>query len=293
MMRRPDETGWTHAEATANGVRLHYVEAGEGPLIVLLHGFPGFWYSWRYQIPALADAGFHVVAPDLRGYNRSEKPRGVSAYRIQHLVADVAGLVRHLGERRATLVGHDWGGIVAWYMAMVHPELVDRLAILNAPHPAVFARELFRSTQLLRSWYVGAFQVPHLPEALFRAGNYALLERVLRTESVRADAFTDEDISRYKEAVAQPGALTASINYYRAALRYGKPNLPDEAQTIEAPTLVIWGEQDPHLVVGLTEGLEEWVPRVRVSRIPEAGHWVQADAPGRVNELLMEFLRGR
>ncbi|CAN5620216.1 alpha/beta hydrolase [soil metagenome] len=291
MTRQPDPAAWEHGDADVGGVRLHYVEAGDGELTLLLHGFPDFWYSWRHQIPALAGAGCRVIAPDLRGYNTSEKPEGIRAYRIEELVADVVGLVRHAGAARATLVGHDWGGIVAWYTAMLHPEAVERLVILNAPHPAVFNRELFRSTQLLRSWYVGAFQIPHLPEALFRAGDYALLERVLRGESVRADAFTDEDIRRYKEAVAQPGALTASINYYRAALRYGRPELAAERRTVEAPTLVIWGEQDPHLVVGLTEGLEEWVPRVRVARIRDAGHWVQADAPDRVNELLLDFVR--
>ncbi|HEX8276114.1 MAG TPA: alpha/beta fold hydrolase [Longimicrobiaceae bacterium] len=279
---------WTHHHAVVNGVRLHYVEAGEGPLAVLLHGFPEFWYEWRHQIPALAAAGFRVVAPDMRGYNLSDKPAGVEAYRIQPLVEDVAGLVRHLGAERAHVVGHDWGGVVAWWFAMLRPELLDRLAILNAPHPAAFAREIVKPDQMLRSAYAGFFQLPAVPELALRAADFALLERVLRTEPARPGAFTDTDVERYKEAFARPGALTASLNYYRAFARSEKPPV----RPIAAPTLLVWGEKDPHLVVRLTEGLEEWVPGIRVERIPEASHWVAADEPERVSRLLAGFLGG-
>src|SRR5579884_3024966 len=161
---------WTHRHASVNGVRLHYVEAGRGPLVVLLHGFPEFWYSWRHQIPALAAAGFRVLAPDLRGYNESDKPPGVAAYGLERVAGDVAALVRHAGERRAAVVGHDWGGGIAWWLAMHRPDVVGRLAVLNAPHPAAFRRELRTPGQLLRSWYVFFFQLPALPEWLFRAG---------------------------------------------------------------------------------------------------------------------------
>jgi pimeloyl-ACP methyl ester carboxylesterase len=272
---------------TDGAVRLHYVEAGEGPLVLLLHGFPEFWYGWRHQIPALAEAGFRVRAPDLRGYGLSDKPEGVAAYRVERLVEDVAELVRHAGAARAHVVGHDWGGVVAWYFAMLRPELLDRLAILNAPHPAAFAREIVKPDQMLRSAYAAFFQLPVLPQAVLRAGGFALLKRVFRTEPARPGAFTDADLERYREAFARPGALTASLNYYRAAARYPRP----EARPVAAPTLLIWGEKDPHLTVRLTEGLEEWVPDLRVERLPEASHWVAADEPERVSRLLVGFLR--
>lgn len=278
--------GWAHREARVNGVRLHYVEAGTGPLVLLLHGFPEFWYEWRLQIPALAAAGFRVVAPDLRGYGQSEKPRGICGYRVEVLVADVVGLIRHLGAERASLVGHDWGGVIAWYFAMLHPERLERLAVLNAPHPAAFARELRTPDQLRRSAYAFAFQLPWLPELLLRAGDFRLLERVLRTEPLRPGAFSDRDIERYEEAWREPGALRAMTDYYRA-VRCGRPPV----RAIHVPTLLIWGERDRHLRPRLTEGLRGWVPELRLERIPDASHWVAVDAPDRVNRLLSDFLR--
>ena len=190
-------------------------------MCLALHGFPEFWYSWRHQLPALAAAGFRAVAPDLRGYNLSDKPPGVAGYRMEHLVADVAGLVRGTGRPRAAVVGHDWGGAIAWTFAMRHPELVERLVVLNAPHPAAFLRELRTPAQLLRSWYVFFFQLPGLPEWYVRRRDFALLERALRRGAVRPGAFSDEDVRLCKEALARPGALTAAINYYRAVFRGG------------------------------------------------------------------------
>lgn len=286
------EAGWTHGEAVVDGVRLHYVEAGAGPLVLLLHGFPEFWYSWRHQLPALAGAGFRVVAPDTRGYNLSDKPEGVDAYRVERLVDDVVGLVAHFGAERAVVVGHDWGGLVAWYTAILRPDVVERLVVLNAPHPAAYRRELTRSTQALRSWYAAFFQLPVLPEAALRAGDFALLRRVLRSEPVREGAFTGEDIRRYEEALGRPGALEAAINYYRAAARDRSGLLSVAAgRPIAAPTLLIWGEADPYLVSGLADDLEEWVPDLRVARL-RASHWVQVDAAAEVNRLLLEFLGG-
>jgi len=203
---------WTHREAVVNGVRLHYVEQGAGPLVVLLHGFPEFWYSWRHQIPALAEAGFRVIAPDQRGYNTSEKPRGVRSYRVEHLVDDVAALIQHAGESRATVVGHDWGGAVAWAVPMLRPEVVDKLIVLNAPHPQAYNRELRR----FRTWYVFFFQLPWLPEAGIRFRDYRLIERTMTREPKRPGAFSEDDIAAYKQALSQPGALSAGINYYRA-----------------------------------------------------------------------------
>ncbi len=279
----------SHHFAFLNGIRLHYVEAGTGPLVLLLHGFPEFWYSWRHQLEALAAAGFRVVAPDLRGYNESAKPAGVAAYRIEHLTGDVAALIHHLGETSAHVAGHDWGGVVAWHLPLLHPGIVRRLAILNAPHPALMVRDLRRPGQLLRSWYIFLFQLPWLPEWSFRRGDFAALERVLRTDPVRPDAFSAEDIARYKQALGQPGALTAAINWYRAAFRRSPGRALEGLRPIEEPTRVIWGERDRYLGLNLLEGLESWVRDLRVDRLPEASHWVQNDAPEKVNTILREF----
>ncbi|WP_227376554.1 alpha/beta fold hydrolase [Haladaptatus halobius] len=289
-------TELAHDEAVVDGVRLHYVEAGDGPLVVLLHGFPEFWYSWREQIPALVEAGFRVVAPDMRGYNTSEKPRGVGQYRLDKLVGDVVALVDHFDEETAHVVGHDWGGLVAWETAIRHPEHVERLAVLNAPHPGRYREAIRSPEQLLRSWYALFFQLPKLPELLLSARNYAGIEGMLRGSAENPDAFTERDIRRYVEAAARPGALTASIDYYRAAFR---ENAREELRVLLGgtrrsfdvcvPTLLIWGERDPALAVELTDGLERWVSDIRVERLPEVGHGVQNDRPDHVNELLVEF----
>jgi pimeloyl-ACP methyl ester carboxylesterase len=281
---------WEHHFAVVNGLRLHYVEAGDGPLVVLLHGFPDFWYTWRRQIRHLAAAGFRVIAPDLRGYNESDKPPGVANYRIDLLASDVVGLIQHAGEPRASIVGHDWGGGVAWWVAMQHSEVVEKLAILNAPHPAAFFRELRRPGQLLRSWYMFFFQLPWLPERMIRLGNFVMLERTLRKDT-RLGAFTDEDIERSKQALSQPGALTAAINYYRAAFRRSRKTA-GSMQPITAPTLLIWGQRDRYLSQRLTEGLEPHVPNLRIAHL-DASHWVHIDEPEEVNRLLVEFFEGQ
>ena len=280
-----------HRFADLGDVRLHYVEAGEGPLVLLLHGFPQFWYEWRHQIPALVEAGFRVVAPDMRGYNLSDKPPGVRAYRLELLARDVERLILACGERTAAVVGHDWGAIVAWIVAMRHPARVGRLAILNVPHPARFLEGLLSPMQLLRSSYMFFFQVPRFPEEVIRAGDFALLRSVLGRDPVQGEAFAAEDIERYIEAMAQPGALTATLNYYRALLRN-----PGETrallQRVEAPVLVIWGERDRFLSRRLAEPPHLWVPNlVRVKRLPDASHWVAEDRPLEVNTLLLDFLR--
>jgi pimeloyl-ACP methyl ester carboxylesterase len=284
---QPEPGVGTHHDVVVGRVRLHCVEAGSGPLVVLLHGFPEFWYSWRHQLPALAAAGFRALAPDLRGYNLSSKPPGVRSYRIEALIGDVVGLVRHAGAGRAVVVGHDWGGVVAWFLAAFHPEVVERLVILNAPHPAAFSRQMRALGQVRRSWYMLFFQLPWLPEALIRAGDFALLERLLRR-----GGFSPEDVRHYKRALAQPGALTAAINYYRAAFRRGPRLDPRVLQPLRTPTLVVWGERDPYLGVGLLDALEQWVPGVRIERLSGANHWVQNTAPEKVNRLLLNFLAG-
>jgi pimeloyl-ACP methyl ester carboxylesterase len=279
---------WADRYAELSEVRLHYVEAGSGPLVVLLHGFPDFWYSWRHQIPALAAAGLRVVAPDMRGYNLSDKPEGVGAYRAERVADDIAELIRACGADRAHVVGHDWGAAIAWLFAMRHPDLLQRLAILNVPHPAVMASALRTPRQLLRSWYMFFFQLPWLPEAALRLGGYRVLRHTLRTDPVRPDAITAADADRYVEAAARPGALTGSINYYRALFR--RPPSRSALRPIGAPVLVIWGEQDRYLLPELAQPDPKWVPDCRVERFPDASHWVHMDQPEAVNRLLINFL---
>jgi pimeloyl-ACP methyl ester carboxylesterase len=280
---------WTHRQANVNGVRLHYVEAGEGPLVVLLHGFPEFWYGWRLQIPALAQAGCRVVAPDLRGYNLSSKPSGVANYRTDCLTGDVAALIQHAGQQRATVVGHDWGGIVAWHLAMSRPECIERLVILNAPHPALFARALRSGTQLRKSWYVLFFQLPVLPELYCRWDRFAVLCGSLRDDPGGSQPRVSErDLTFYRRALSRPGALTAAINYYRASLRQQAHGT--SVRPITAPTLVLWGERDRYLGTELLEGLEQWVSSLEVMRFPEASHWLAADEADAVNREIVRFM---
>lgn len=275
--------------AELSEVRLHYVEAGAGPLVVLLHGFPEFWYSWRHQIAALAAAGFRVVAPDLRGYNLSSRPASISAYRTGRLAGDVRELIHERGETSALLAGHDWGAAVAWATAMSHPDAVRRLAILNLPHPRRLARALRDPRQLAKSWYMFFFQLPWLPERLARAQRWSALRRGLERDP-RPGTFTAQDIDRYVEAWSQPGALRGMINYYRAAFRHRPGPSGSGLRPVTAPTLVIFGERDRYLRHQLAEPDLADVPNLeRVVRIPGASHWVQNDEPERVNELLIEF----
>jgi len=291
------EQSWRHGTVRASDVDLHYVTAGpvDGDLVLLLHGFPEFWYSWREQIPALAEAGYRVVAPDLRGYNRSEKPGGVGAYGLDKLVADVVGLIRSFGHESARVVGHDWGGVIAWQVATDRPDVVDRLVVLNAPHLSAYERELRSSfSQILRSSYAFFFQLPWLPEWSLRRDDFAALEELFRDQPVRPDAFTDEEMARYKRAFARPGTLTAATNYYRALFRrmvrltLTQGGVGD--QRVDVPTLLLWGLRDQALSPSLSEGLEQWVPDLRVERYPDASHWVHFDARERVNEALDGFL---
>ncbi len=285
-------TDLIHVTIPTNGVRLHTVIAGppDGEPVILLHGFPEFWYGWRRQIPALAAAGWRVYAPDQRGYNLSEKPRGVGAYTLPTLAADVIGLIDHIGAERVRLVGHDWGALVAWWVALRHPQRLHRLAILNVPHPAVMSRYLrsLDAEQVRRSWYVFFFQLPLLPEALFRAGGWAGGLRAL-TGSARPDTFTAEDLERYRTAWAQPGAITAMINWYRAAARIPAHTL-EGGTRVRVPTRVIWGRHDVALSHRMAQASVDLCDEGDLHLIDEATHWVQHDAPERVNALLLDWL---
>jgi pimeloyl-ACP methyl ester carboxylesterase len=273
--------------AEVGDVRLHYVEAGDGPLIVLLHGFPEFWFGWRLQIAPLAAAGFRVVAPDMRGYNLSSRPAGIAAYAADKLADDVRGLIRERGAERALLVGHDWGGSVAWATAMSHPEVVDRLAILDAAHPRALQKGLRNPRQLLRVWYFFYFQLPGLPERHARARHWRLFRRFLRDAR---PPYTPEEIKRYVEAWSQPGAATAMINYYRSSVRESPKKAAAAIRPISAPTLLIWGERDRYLGPGVREPDRDDVPGLdRIERLPNASHWVHHDEPERVNQLLIDF----
>jgi len=271
-------------------VRLHCAEMGQGPLVLLLHGFPECWVAWRNQMPALARSGFRVVAPDLRGYGKSDKPEELDAYRIEVLARDVARLVEALGEERAHVVGHDWGGAVAWMFAMWHPDRLDRLAILNAPHPARLSAALKGPRQILRGSHALFFQVPWLPEALLRAGDFFMLRRLFRHDPERTGAYADEDIEQIVAAAREPGALTGMLAWYRAMIQ--RPT-HTRWKPIDKPVQVIWGEKDRYLLREIAEPEREWVPDLRFAPIPEASHWVHADAPDRVNALLLDFLTNR
>lgn len=262
---------------------MNVVEEGSGPSVVLLHGFPEFWFAWRKQIPALAAAGFHVIAPDLRGYNLSPKPDDVESYHLLEVVRDIASLIVGKNAAPCIVVGHDWGGVVAWLLAMTHPDVVSKLVVMNSPHPVPYSRELRRSkSQKLRAAYQLFFAMPWLPNLFLRLALPSLMRR--------AAHLTDAEMAEYRKAWAQPGAIRGMLNYYRALKRYRK-DLRSVVKRIDVPTMLIWGERDPVFIRETTENFGEWVPNLRVERIAEAGHFVQSDAAERVNQLLIDFLR--
>lgn len=281
-------SGVREGYADIGDVRLHYIEDGEGPLVVLLHGFPEFWYGWRNQIKPLAQAGFRVVAPDMRGYNLSSRPDGVHEYETARLATDVRDLIFERGEQSAMLVGHDWGGTAAWFTAMNHPEVVERMAILNAAHPRKLAQGLHQPSQLRRSWYFFFFDLPDMPEAVVRANDWHFLRHFLRDAD---PAYTPEEFERYVEAWSQPGAATGMINYYRSSVRTPPKRAEAAILPVQAPTLVIWGERDHYLGSDLAEPDHDDVPNLSgVERLANASHWVHHDEAVHVNELLTGFL---
>jgi len=283
--------------AVVNGVRLHYVTAGKGPLIVFLHGFPEFWYEWKDQLPEFAK-DHRAVAPDMRGYNLSEKPEGVDHYQMKDLVEDVRALAEHLGYKKFILVGHDWGGGVAWSFAIAHPDYLTKLVIVNCPHPAILARELAQNpAQQKASQYMLLFRSAQAEQTL-SANNYAGLVDGVLGEGLKTGVFIEADKQAYIAAWSQPGALTGGLNYYRAA-NLGPPT-PDSPATpaadvnglvVKVPTLVIWGEKDTALLTGNLDGMDKFVPDLTVKRIPDGSHWVIHEKPALVNEYIREFIR--
>ncbi len=278
-----------HGHIETNGIRLHVVQAGpkSGIPVVLLHGFPENWRCWIRQLPALVDAGFRVILPDQRGYNLSDKPKGIKNYCVDELVKDILGLIAALEYEKVNLVGHDWGAIVAWMFAYQHPERLQRLGILNVPHPLVMRRFVQRDfEQMRRSWYAFFFQLPWLPEMGMRADDWRGAVRVLRGSGL-VHTFTNEDIEKYKEAWSQPGAMTAMINWYRA-VRYPL-RLPDEMQ-IRVPTLMMWGMKDVALTHRMARPSIDHCDDGNLILFPDATHWVQRDAADEVNHYLIDFL---
>jgi epoxide hydrolase 4 len=281
-----------------SGLNMRVARCGptDAPLVVMLHGFPECWYSWRHQMRALSDS-FDCVAPEMRGYGETDAPRGKVNYTLDKLVGDVAELVAALGRKRAVIIGHDWGGGVAWATALMRPEIVERLVVMNCPHLKRFGEELRRNPrQMLRSWYMLFFQLPMLPEALFRARNFAILDRSMRDNAVQKDTFSDADMEHFRAAFRKRYSITAAINYYRANLRAGFMSRSGESdwrdRKISAPTLVIWGEQDFALGKELTFGMEPlFSGDFAIKYIADAGHWVQQEKPALVNQYLGEFLR--
>ena len=291
----PVEGAVRHGYAQVGGVRLHYAERGEGDeLIILLHGFPECWYSWRHQLAALGER-YHVVAPDMRGYNLSDKPPRVEDYRMDKLIDDVTGLIRHFGKQRAVVVGHDWGAGVAWGVALKHPEYVSRLVAMQVPPPAAW-RANMTLKQALRSWYMLFFQLPILPEWLISLNDFASVERSFKGAPGNKGAFTDTDIAVYKKALREPNALTSGINYYRAnftTLFFKQKGESEELRDdrVRVPTLLIYGEQDSYIVPETLKDVNRFVDApYREARFKNYGHWIQNEAPAEVNAELESFL---
>lgn len=280
-----------HQHISTNGIQLHVVSDGpsSGPLAILLHGFPEFWYGWRHQIPFLAAAGYNVWVPDQRGYNLSDKPNGIAAYNLDELAADVIGLINAAGHETAVIVGHDWGAAVAWWVAAKYPERVARMVVINVPHPFVLKEQLRNNfAQLQKSWYIFFFQLPWVPEVLAQLNNWSIFAQSLKASS-RQGIFTEEDVDIYRQAWSQPNAYTSMLNWYRAFVQKSLTPLMDPR--INAPTLLIWGVRDQFLGRVMAQPSIDLCDDGRLVFIEEATHWVHHEESDRVNALIEEFFR--
>lgn len=277
----------THRTANLAGLNMHWVEAGAGPTVVLLHGFPEMWWSWRHQIRLLAEAGFRVVVPDQRGYNDTDKH---GPFDLDTLSGDICRLIDHLGAGpKARVVGHDWGGAVAWHLGATRAEHVERLAVLNCPHPAVMRTAFLKPRQALRSWYMFMFQVPGLAEHLLTTKDAANLMRVLKGNAIDRTNYSDEELRPFRDAIQKPGAAKAMVGWYRAIPK--QIFSPPKFDRIDVPTLLVWGMQDSALGFhDLVPGTEAHAPKLKVVRVEDAGHFVQSDRPASVNAALVDFL---
>lgn len=298
------DTEFERGKTEVNGIQMHYIESGSEskPVIVLLHGFPEFWYAWSKHIELLKKEGYRVVAPDLRGYNLTDQSDGVSSYTLPMLGSDISELVESLHVDEAIFVGHDWGGIIAWWLASEQPTLLSHLVTINAPHPAISFRELQKPSKIPSSWYFFFYQLPVLPELLMRAGNFSLMDSAFREDTTTENAFTETEIEQYKEMMSDPGLLTSAINYDRGLFRMflgetfgswipgidGDPGITE--MNIEVPTLVLWGLQDRYYHPGLLDGLERWVNDLTLFKYQNASHWFPAEHPNEVIEQIIKFV---
>lgn len=288
-----------HENAQLGEINIHYVTAGKGKLIMFLHGFPEFWYGWKNQLEEFSQ-DYQAVAPDMRGYNLSSRPPEVEHYHTKYLVEDIRLLAEHLGHKKFILVAHDWGGGVAWPFALRHPDYVEKLIIINAPHPFIFDRELRNNPdQQKASAYMLMFRSKEA-EQILSANNYASLVDTVLTDGLKHGYFTKEDKKAYMEAWSQPDALTGGLNYYRAASLSGLTGetsataletIPGHL-VVKVPTLIIWGEKDRYLLTGNINGLDKYVTNLTIKRIPDGSHWVVHEKPELVNRLMREFIEG-
>ena len=279
---------WVSVDVDPGEVRIHCEVAGpeRGEPVLLLHGFPECGESWHEVGERLARKGYRVIVPDMRGYGGSDKPAGVEPYAVEHLVADVAGIATKMGSGRAHVIGHDWGGVVAWWVAMLRPDVVDRLGIVNAAHPVAYLAAMHTATQLRRGWYVYLFQVPWLPEWLLGLGDYAAIR-----QAFARDGIAKSEINPCVASIRQQGARSAALAYYRAAARSQLSRTAPKPRTIDKRVLVVWGEKDRFLAPMLADPPPKWVPNAHVVRLPEATHWAQIDAADDVTQAILAYLR--
>lgn len=275
-----------------NTINLHVVEEGERemPTIIFLHGFPEFWLGWKNQIQFFKDQGFHVLVPDQRGYNLSDKPPNVTDYKIELLASDIIELIKQTGKSKVYLVGHDWGAVIAWHLAITHPEYIEKLLILNVPHPLALKETIFKNLkQLLKSWYMLAFQFPWMPEVLVRRNNYAMFRNALLM--AKNDSITNEHLKDYITAWSKEGAVSSMINWYRAAVRFPFKYDAFENGHVSVPTKIIWGKQDQFLEPILATKSLKYCKEGELVFLEEASHWLAHEEPQKVNELILSFLR--
>jgi len=284
----PEQLGLTTTYFDLPGLRMHAAVAGPagGPLLILLHGFPEFWYSWRNQIGPLAQAGYRVIAPDQRGYNLTDK---TPPYDTRTLATDIVNLIKACGHEQACVAGHDWGAVVAWTLAGLYPERVKKLAILNVPHPRAMMKALLGGNlrQLLKSWYIYYFQIPGLPEMTLSWPHFANLRRMMKASSL-PHTFTDADLDHYRDAWVQPGALSAMLGWYRSIFHRTPGRATPPIGRITAPTLILWGERDIALSIEVAEQSVAYLADGKLIRFPEATHWIHEDQPGEVTEALLK-----
>lgn len=293
---KPADLAVTHHFVQLPSLRMHYVEAGTGPLVVLLHGFPENWWSWRYQLQPLAEAGFRVIAPDLRGYGETDKQ---GPYDLDTIVGDVCSLIESLGvERRARIVGHDWGGAVAWHLASKRPEFCERLTVMNCPHPVLMQKVLLGKrlsfAQLKKSWYFFFFMLPFVPEWALTKDDAKITRKTISSASFNRAHFSDDELRPFRDAIQRPGAASAMVGWYREAVRDGFRHAfsPKKYADIAVETLLVWGMKDPALgFEDLVPGTEVFVPKLAVEQIPDCGHFVHAERPELVNPALISFLK--